>query len=125
MISRKVVMIKMKVFFIFIVFVACSLSGIKSSADTLTSNGTGGGDWDVASSWDDILTPDDMSAGDTLVIQLGDTITIDGNASFTGVLQIYGVLILDNARLNMGTASVVQLAAGSDIIALNNGENEY
>ncbi len=71
-------------------------------------------------------TPDDMSAGDTLVIQFGDTITIDGNESFSGVIQIYGVLILDNARLSMSdTASVVQFAPGSDIIALNEGENEY
>ena len=118
-------MYKMKVFFIFIVFVVIALPSKQSSATTLTSNGTGGGDWDVAASWDNTNTPADMSAGDTLVIQLGDTITITGNASFTGVLQIYGVLILDNARLNLGTGSVVQLAAGSDIIALNNGNNEY
>jgi hypothetical protein len=121
----KLVINKMKTAFIIIVIVAIALPGIKSSAATLTSNGTNGGDWDVAASWDNTNTPDDMSAGDTLVIQLGDTITITGNASFTGVLQIYGVLILDNARLNLGAASVVQLAAGSDIIALNNGENEY
>jgi hypothetical protein len=116
---------KMKAIFIFIVIVAIALPGIKCSAATLTSNGTGGGDWDVAASWDNTNTPDNMSAGDTLVIQLGDTITITGNAAFTGVLQIYGVLILDNARLNLGSGSVVQLAEGSDIIALNNGENEY
>ncbi len=115
----------MKIAFILIVIVAIVQPSFKCSAATLTSNGTGGGDWDVAASWDSTNTPDDMSAGDTLVIQLGDTITINGNASFTGVLQIYGVLILDNARLNLGTGSVVQLAAGSDIIALNNGQNEY
>ncbi|MGD9328374.1 MAG: T9SS type A sorting domain-containing protein [Cyclobacteriaceae bacterium] len=115
----------MKIAFILIVIVAIVQPSLKSSAATLTSNGTGGGDWDVAASWDNTNTPDDMLAGDTLVIQLGDTITITGNEAFTGVLQIYGVLILDNARLNLGTGSVVQLAAGSDIIALNNGENEY
>lgn len=115
----------MKTAFILIVIVAIVQSSLKCSAATLTSNGTNGGDWDVAASWDNTSTPDDMSAGDTLVIQLGDTITIDGNASFTGVLQIYGVLILDNARLNLGAASVVQLAAGSDIIALNYGNNEF
>ena len=119
-------MCKMKIFFIFVVIVACSLPGIKSSADTLTSNGTGGGDWDAAASWDNNNIPDDMSAGDTLVIELGDTITIRGNASFSGVIQVYGVLVLNNARLNMPDPnSVVQFAPGSNIIAANNGENEY
>jgi hypothetical protein len=67
-----------------------------------------------------------LAAGDTLVIQLGDTITIDGNQSFSGVIEIYGVLVLDNARLNMpDTTSVVQFAPGSDIIALNEGQNEF
>jgi hypothetical protein len=119
-------MYNMKVFFIFIVFVACSLPIIRSSAATLTSNGTGGGDWDVAASWDNTNIPDDMTPGDTLVIELGDTITIRGNASFSGVIQVYGVLVLNNARLNMPDPnSVVQFAPGSNIIALNNGENEY
>jgi len=121
-----VVINKMKTIFIFIVIVACSLPIIRSSAAILTSNGTNGGDWDVAVSWDNTSTPADMAAGDTLVIQFGDTITIDGNQTFSGVIQVYGVLVLDNARLNMPSAtSVVQFAPGSDVIALNNGQNKY
>ena len=67
----------MKAILVFIVIVVIALPGTKSSAATLTSNGTNGGDWDVAASWDNTNTPADMAAGDTLVIQLGDTITID------------------------------------------------
>ncbi len=52
---------------------------IRSLAATLESNGTGGGDWENASSWDGSNTPADMSDGDTLVIFLGDTITINSN----------------------------------------------
>ena len=95
-----------------------------SSADTLTSNGTGGGNWGNASSWDGTNTPGDMADGDTLVIQLGDTITITGNVDFNGVIQIYGVLALENGKLSMDSTSVIQLASGSDIIALGTGQNE-
>ena len=59
---------KMKAIFIFIVIVAIILPGIKCSAATLTSNDTGGGNWTDPNSWDGSNTPDDMSAGDTLVI---------------------------------------------------------
>ncbi len=96
----------------------------KSLAVTLESNGTGGGDWESASSWDGINTPSDLSDGDTLVIQLGDTITIYSNLSFNGVLQIYGVLVFDKGKLNMDANSVIQLATGSDIIALSSGQND-
>jgi hypothetical protein len=116
----------MKAILVFIVIVVIALPGTQSSAATLTSNGTNGGDWDVAASWNNTNTPADLAAGDTLVIQLGDTITIDGNQSFSGVIEIDGVLVLDNARLNMpDTTSVVQFAPGSDIIALNEGQNEF
>lgn len=116
----------MKVFFIFIVIVAIALPSKQSSAATLTSNGTGGGLWDDANSWDGLTTPDLLNDGDTLVILVGDTITIDRNEEFSGVLQIYGALLLDNGKLEMpDTTSVVQFAPGSYIEALNNGQNEY
>lgn len=93
-------------------------------AATLESNGTGGGDWENASSWDGTNTPADMSDGDTLVISLGDTITIYSNLSFNGVVQIYGVLVFDKGKLNMDSNSSIQLATGSDIIALSSGQND-
>ena len=92
---------KMKVFFIFIVFVAYCTTHNKSSAATLTSNGTGGGDWDAAVSWDSANTPDDMSDGDTLVIQLGDIITITGNRVFQWCNSNLWCIFLDKGRLNM------------------------
>jgi hypothetical protein len=95
-----------------------------STAATLTSNGTGGGNWGNAASWDGSNTPDDMADGDTLVIQLGDTITITSNVTFNGVIQIYGVLVFDVGKLNMDANSSIQLAAGSDIISLSSGQND-
>ncbi len=97
---------------------------IKSLAATLESNGSGGGDWENASSWDGSNTPADMSNGDTLIIYLGDTITISSNLNFNGVIQIYGVLVFDKGKLNMDSNSVIQLATGSDIIALSSGQND-
>jgi len=93
-------------------------------AATLESNGSGGGDWEDASSWDGTNAPADMSDGDTLVIHLGDTITINSNSSFNGVLQIFGVLVFDKGKLNMDSNSVIQLATGSDVIALSAGQND-
>jgi len=115
----------MKKYFIFIVVVLIVLPILYSSAATLESNGTNGGNWGNASSWDGINTPADMADGDTLVIQLGDTITISAIESFNGVIQIYGVLNLDNGKLSMNSTSVIQLASGSNIIAQGTGENEH
>lgn len=97
---------------------------IRNVAATLESNGTGGGDWENASSWDGSNTPADMSDGDTLVIHLGDTITINTNLNFNGVVQVFGVLAFDKGKLNMDSNSVIQLATGSDIIALSSGQND-
>ena len=97
---------------------------IRSLAATLESNGSGGGDWENVSSWDGSNTPANMSNGDTLIIFLGDTITIYSNLSFNGVIQIYGVLVFDKGKLNMDSNSVIQLATGSDIIALSSGQND-
>jgi len=91
---------------------------------TLESNGTGGGAWENASSWDGSNTPGDMSDGDTLVIHLDDTITINTNVTFNGVLQVYGVLVFDKGKLNMDATSVIQFATGSDVIALSQGQND-
>jgi hypothetical protein len=93
-------------------------------AATLESNGSGGGDWGNASSWDGTNTPASMSDGDTLIIHLDDTITINSNLTFNGVIQIYGVLVFDKGKLNMDSNSVIQLATGSDIIALGSGQND-
>jgi len=93
-------------------------------AATLESNGTGGGDWESASSWDGTNTPADMSDGDTLIIRLGDTITITSNLSFNGVIQVYGVLAFDGGKINMDANSSIQLATGSDITATGNGNSD-
>jgi len=42
----------------------------------ITSNGTGGGNWSAGASWTGAAVP---SEGDTVIIQTGDTITIDQN----------------------------------------------
>jgi hypothetical protein len=106
----------------FIIFI-CPI--FYSSADTLTSNGTGGGNWGNASSWDGTNSPGDMADGDTLVIQSGDTITITSPiTSFNGVIQVYGILIFDSGKLTMDSNSSIQLATGSSIIALSSGQND-
>ena len=114
----------MKTVFISIVIVAIVLPGMYCSAATLTSNDTGGGNWTDASSWDGSNTPNDMSAGDTLVILAGDVITLSNTRSFDGVIQIFGTLILDNGKLTMDDTSTIILETGSDIVAQNSGQNE-
>jgi hypothetical protein len=113
----------MKRIFILLVLLLFVLFEYSGFAETLESNGTGGGDWDVANSWDGVNTPDDLADGDTLVIQLGDTITLSGNFTFNGVIQVYGVLVLDNGKLSMNATSVIQFAPGSDISANGTGQN--
>ena len=110
--------------FLFYVILIIFLSVCNINAATLESNGTGGGNWGNASSWDGINTPGDMADGDTLVIQAGDTITITSNVTFNGVIQIYGVLVFDVGKLNMDSGSSIQLATGSDIISLSSGQND-
>lgn len=112
---------KLVVFITAIVFV---LPIFNTLAATLESNGTGGGDWEDASSWDGTNTPAEMSDGDTLIIQLGDTITIYSNLSFNGVIQVYGVLVFDGGKINMDASSSIQLATGSDIMALGSGQSD-
>ena len=109
-----------------ILFIALlfTLPAFNLSAETLTSNGTGGGLWDDPDSWENGKTPDDLNNGDTLVIQAGDIITLIGTANFNGVIQIYGGLHLNNGKLSMNITSVIQLAEGSSISAENSGENE-
>lgn len=110
-----------RIYFSVLIFI---LSIHHCTAVTLESNGTGGGNWENASSWDGSNTPGDMADGDTLVIQLGDTITITTNVTFNGVIQIYGVLVFDKGKLNMDANSSIQLATGSDIISLSTGQND-
>jgi len=113
----------MKSYFIFIVFITLVIPIFSISAATLYSNGTNGGDWDDPNSWDGINTPTDIADGDTLVIQLGDTITLSGIITFNGVIQVYGVLVLDNGKLNMDASSVIQFAPGSAINTIGSGQN--
>jgi len=110
LISRKVVMCKMKIFFIFVVIVACSLQGIKSSAATLTSNGTGGGLWDDASSWDDILIPEDYF-GDLVNGSIPDRRITAHWISLAGGIRVelfrnffMGWTVLANIKLSVGDA---------------------
>jgi hypothetical protein len=120
----KVVVNKMKIAFNFIVILVLAIPSIQCSAATLTSNGTGGGAWSDANSWDGIRTPDDMVAGDTLVILEDDVITLSTVASFDGVIHIFGTLLLDNGKLTMDATSSIILESGSSIIAQNSGQNE-
>lgn len=113
----------MKNLYIFLSFILLLLP-VVSSATTLESNGTGGGNWDIDSSWDGVNNPGDLADGDTLVILLGDTITLSNNRNFNGVIQIYGVLLFTNGKLNMDATSSIQFAEGSDIIGDGNGEND-
>jgi hypothetical protein len=90
------------------------------TANVVESNGTGGGVWTISTSWLGDVVPVD---GDTVIVQAGDTITIDDVLFFDGVIQVYGVLLFDNGKLSMDENSVIQLAEGSNIIALGSPQN--
>lgn len=111
-------------YFLLFILLSFILPAFNISAATLTSNGTGGGNWDDASAWDGFSTPADMADGDTLVILASDAITITTNRSFNGVIQIYGTFTMDKGKLSMNSTSVIQLFTGSVIEALNTGQNE-
>ncbi len=108
---------KIRWVFLFILIIAASA---RVTADVTQSNGTGGGLWTTGSSWNGGSVPVN---GDTVVILAGDTITISGNLYFNGVIQVYGVLLLDNGRLNMDEDSVIQFAEGSNILTAGNPAN--
>lgn len=93
---------------------------VRATANVVESNGTGGGDWTITTSWNGGVVPVN---GDTVVIRAGDTITISGILNFSGVIQVYGTLELNNGKLSMNSTSAIQLAEGSTIVAIGTGEN--
>ena len=111
-------------YFISIIFIIFIIPLYTCSATTLTSNGTGGGDWDDPNAWDGANTPANLTDGDTLVILATDTITLTSTESFNGIIQVYGTFHLNNGKLTMDASSAIQLAEGSVISAEHSGENE-
>lgn len=84
---------------------------------------TGNGNWTTASTWDS----DDVPVGDdTLVIQSGDTVTIDANLTYSGnamFVHVYGVWIFDGggSKISLPCGSEVQIFSGGTLIPTGSG----
>jgi len=101
-------------FLIFLIFLSFPLFSA-----TITSNGTGGGDWDVGATWAGGIVPMD---GDDIIIAIGDVVRIDGTPDITlnnVTVTINGTLNIDdgggqvgNLNLN-GTSGLFVSSTGS------------
>lgn len=84
---------------------------------------SGNGIWDNSSTWD----CDDIPAGnDTLVIQFGDTVTIDANLVYTGnaiSVQVYGVWRFNGggSKITLPCGSTIEIFIGGSLIPDGNG----
>jgi len=90
----------------------------------ISSNGTGGGDWNVGASWDGGVSP---GTGDTATILSGDTITITANQAVDGITINSGGELVINDTVTITTTEawdvygIVTADAGSGI-ALGNSK---
>lgn len=102
---------------------------------TLSSNGTGGGDWSVASSWAENRVP---ACGDIMLIQSGDLIDIDGQQNYSEsfcpgdymYLLIEGTLDFSSNGPKLRfpcSGSTIEVGVGGSIIRTANGggQNNY
>ena len=84
---------------------------------TISSNGTGGGNWSVGATWNGGVVP--VSGTDDAIIVSGDTVTVDGNNSvgsdpgagndgltIEGTLD-FGTLVVQRSRTVKGDIAVV------------------
>ena len=71
------------------------------------------GDWDQSSTWAPSGTPSD---NDTIVIPVGDTVTVPGNFKIDNVeIIVAGVLDLQNGKLKLDNASKVTINSGGKL----------
>jgi hypothetical protein len=79
------------------------------------------GDWDTGSTWTPGTVP---GSNDTIVITLGDTVTISGNENLNHVvIIIYGMLDLsNNGKLNLDNLSKIFVQTGGKIIGNGNSD---
>ncbi len=85
---------------------------------TITSNGTGGGDWGSASTW----SPSVPDCGDTVMILTGDVVTIEVQQDYSScteplIIFVDGVLDFseDGPKLKLPCGSILTLNAGGDM----------
>jgi len=85
----------------------------------INSNGTGGGNWSAGASWSGGIAP---VAGDTAVIRLGDTITVDDLARAAFKVQIGEVGSTGTLRFAAFTKLTLDNVASAGISFFNTGQ---
>lgn len=92
--------------------------GVGGQAQTSATNGTGGGYYDIAGTYN----PSGVPSAGVLVILAGDELIVDGNFYFNGDIEVYGTLTIEKSggnkgRLIMDANSTISLAPGSNLQA--------
>ena len=104
----------------YLLFILFALFYIQSTATIVTSNGTGGGDWDDAATWDPSGVP---GCVDTISILAGDVVAITNHQDYEScdpmVILIYGELTFpDNGpKFKLPCNSRIDGFAGGSITA--------
>lgn len=89
----------MKISWLFIFLTVVYFFATSAYAQTILSNGTGGGNWNVGTSWQGGIVP---GAGNDVIIQPGDQIVLTSNQACTN-LEVQGTL---NLNTNDRTLSI-------------------
>jgi len=85
----------------------------------ISSNGTGGGNWSVSSTWSGGVVP---GVGDSVTIVAGDTVTVDSTSiTFGSSPASNGDALIINGTLNFGTISSATTFTCNGGIVVNSG----
>lgn len=84
---------------------------ITFQAEARICTSTGNGNWDHSSTWDCVGVP---TGGDTVIIQVGDTVTVDDNNVYNGLplhIMVYGVwhFVDGGAKVSLPCGSYVEI----------------
>lgn len=109
----------MKVFAIVLSFILFTFSNLQAA----TCTSLGNGQWDDPLNWSCGLVP---SAGDSMIILPGHTVTVSSNFDITGTpshIVLSGILLFDTpgAKLRLGCGSTITINAGGSIQDSGNG----
>lgn len=118
-----------KTHLIALLIVLCFLIMPEAFASTMTSNSNGL--WTTNSTWNALplngqTYRQPSSAIDTIIIQAGDTVTLNSTVSYNGTVVVEGVLIFEQdgsqrGRLNMDASSKIFIKSGAEITSEGSG----